>query len=329
MYVLGSKENKYHVATYGPLTKFGYKDFIPMFKAEHYDPVVWARLFKRAGAKYVVPVFEHHDGFAMYDSGLSDWTAAKMGPHRDLAGELAKAVHAEGLYLGASSHRIEHDWFLYPGRTVESDVNDPKFAGFYGPAHVEFALDVEADNFLEDWTYVSPEFANDWLARDAEIVEKYHPELFYFDFWIGHPELRDYLARFAAFFYNESSSRGSVGVINYKLQAMHPHSAVLDVERVAQAIEKVRPKLQKQGGTVDLIAVADTVVQVNLESAGQGCGSSPEKLKQLIEQAIREAAPEVVEIQAEGLPSSTSGFVPLNMIQSAAKEENHYEESAA
>ena len=231
MYVPGSKEYQHHISTYGPLDKFGYKDFIPMFKAEHYDPVAWAHLFKQAGAKYVVPVFEHHDGFAMYDSDLSDWTAAKMGPHRDLAGELAKAVHAEGLYLGASSHRIEHDWFLYPGRTVVSDVNDPKFAGFYGPAHLEFALDVEADNFLEDWTYVSPEFVSDWLARDAEIVEKYSPDLFYFDFWIGHPEVRSYLARFAAFFYNETSSRGSVGVINYKLQAMHPKSAVLDVER--------------------------------------------------------------------------------------------------
>ena len=71
--------NKHHVETYGPLTKFAYKDFIPMFKAEHYDPQAWARLFKQAGAQYVVPVFEHHDGIAMYDSSLSDWTAAKMG----------------------------------------------------------------------------------------------------------------------------------------------------------------------------------------------------------------------------------------------------------
>jgi alpha-L-fucosidase len=231
MYVVGSKEYQHHLFTYGPLTKFGYKDFIPMFKAEHYDPATWARLFKESGAKYVVPVFEHHDGFAMYDSDLSDWTAAKMGPHRDLAGELVKAVRSEGLYLGASSHRIEHDWFMYPGRTVASDVNDPQFVGFYGPAHLEFALDIEADNFLEDWTYVSPQFANDWLARDAEIVEKYHPHLFYFDFWIGHPEVRPYLARFAAFFYNETSRQDSLGVINYKLSAMHPESAVVDIER--------------------------------------------------------------------------------------------------
>jgi len=217
MYTEGSKIYKHHLETYGPLNKFGYKDFIPMFQAEHYDPAAWARLFQQAGAKYVVPVFEHHDGFAMYNSDLSDWTAAKMGPHRDLAGDLAIAVRAEGLHVGASSHRIEHDWFMGAGRRIESDLNDPRLAGFYGPSHLQFALDEEADNFLEDWTYVSPEFASDWLARDAEIVEKYHPELFYFDFWIGHPEVRSYLARFAAFFYNETSSRGSLGVINYKL----------------------------------------------------------------------------------------------------------------
>ena len=231
MYTEGSKVYKHHLETYGPLNKFGYKDFIPMFKAERYDPAAWARLFKQAGAKYVVPVFEHHDGFAMYNSDLSDWTASKTGPHRDLAGDLSKAVRAEGLHLGASSHRIEHDWFMGAGRNIESDLNDPKLAAFYGPSHLQFALDEETDNFLEDWTYVSPEFASDWLARDAEIVEKYHPELFYFDFWIGHPEVRSYLARFAAFFYNETSSQGSLGVINYKLDAMHPKSAVYDVER--------------------------------------------------------------------------------------------------
>ncbi len=109
MYVAGSDEFKHQVATYGTQDKFGYKDFIPLFKAEKYDPAAWARLFKEAGAKYVVPVFEHHDGFAMYDCGLSDWTAVKMGPRRDLWGDLAKAVRAEGLHLGASSHRVEHN----------------------------------------------------------------------------------------------------------------------------------------------------------------------------------------------------------------------------
>src|SRR5260370_21667959 len=91
MYLQSSKEYKHHIDTYGPQDKFGYKDFIPMFKAERFDPAAWARLFKEAGAKYVVPVAEHHDGFAMYDSALSDCTSAKMGPHPDVIAALTRA----------------------------------------------------------------------------------------------------------------------------------------------------------------------------------------------------------------------------------------------
>src|SRR6202142_4279845 len=154
MYIQGSPEYKHHIATYGTQDKFGYKDFIPMFKAEKFDPTAWARLFKDSGARYVVPVFEHHDGFTMYDSGLSDWTAVKMGPHRDLVGDLAKAVRAEGLHLGASSHRVEHNFFLGVGRTIPSDINDPKYAAFYGPAHtwLESKTGTPLSN---DFTYVS------------------------------------------------------------------------------------------------------------------------------------------------------------------------------
>ncbi len=229
MYLEGSAINKHHVATYGPLTKFGYKDFIPMFKAEKFDPQAWAKLFKASGARYVVPVFEHHDGFAMYDSDLSDWTAKKMGPHRDIDGELATAIRAEGLHLGASSHRIEHDWFLDGGRKQDSDVNDPAYAAFYGPAHPR--VDENHDVLAQDWTYVSPAYAKDWVARNAEIVQKYHPDLIFFDWWIGQPSVRPYLAEFASYYYNESSKHGPVGIINYKLVDMEPHSAVLDIER--------------------------------------------------------------------------------------------------
>ena len=94
----------------------------------------WAALFKDAGARYVVPVAEHHDGFPMYDCSLTDWSAAKMGPKRDIIGELARAVRAQGLVFGVSSHRAEHWWFFDQGMTFDSDVRDPKNAAFYGPA---------------------------------------------------------------------------------------------------------------------------------------------------------------------------------------------------
>ena len=229
MYRPETPEYKHHLETYGPLNKFGYKDFVSMFKAERFDPAAWAKLFKEAGAKYVVPVFEHHDGFAMYDSSLSDWTAAKMGPHRDVAGELAKAVRAEGMHLGASSHRIEHNFFMDGGRKLDSDVSDEKNAQFYGPA--EPVRKDDSATHLGLHAYLDPAFASDWLARDADIVEKYHPDLMWFDWWILNPEVEPYLKRFAAFYYNHSTKRGTVGIINYKYEAMKDHSAVLDIER--------------------------------------------------------------------------------------------------
>jgi len=231
MYNEGTDEYKHHIATYGTQDKFGYKDFIPRFKAEKFDPEAWARLFKEAGAKYVVPVFEHHDGFAMYDNGLSDWTAVKMGPHRDLWGDLAKAVRAEGLHLGASSHRVEHNFFLGVGRNIPSDVNDPKYAALYGPAH-RWLEAKQGTSLSNDFTFVSQAWADDWLARSAEIVQKYHPDIMYFDWWIGQPSIRQNVTRFAAFYYNQSlKSGGPVGVINYKDYALQEKSAVLDIER--------------------------------------------------------------------------------------------------
>ena len=231
MYREGSEEYKHHIARYGPQSKFGYKDFIPMFRAEHFDAAAWAQLFRKAGAKYVVPVAEHHDGFAMYDSGLSDWTAAKMGPHRDTTGELAKAVRAEGLHFGVSSHRVEHNFFMGQGRTIPSDVNDPQYAALYGPAH-GWLMNPWGTPVNNDFTYVSSAWADDWLARAAELVEKYHPDIVYFDWWIGQPSIQPNLTRFAAFYYNDSLKHGDhVGVINYKDYAMQEHAAVLDLER--------------------------------------------------------------------------------------------------
>jgi alpha-L-fucosidase len=231
MYRKGSEEYNHHLATYGPLDKFGYKDFIPMFKAERFDPNAWASLFKEAGAKYVVPVFEHHDGFAMYDSRLSDWTAVKMGPKRDLVGDLGNAVRAQGLHFGASFHRVEHNFFFDGGRTIESDVNDPKFASFYGPAHA-WLENKKPAGVEDDFTFVSHAWTDDWLARSVEIVQKYHPDLMWFDWWIGQPYARDDVTRFAAYYYNSSLKYSGIpGVINYKYYAMEKHSAVLDLER--------------------------------------------------------------------------------------------------
>jgi len=220
-----------HIKTFGAQDKFGYKDFIPKFKAEKWDPAAWAHLFKEAGAQYVVPVAEHHDGFSMYDSGLSDWTAVKMGPKRDVIGDLSKAVRAEGLHFGLSSHRAEHNFFFDGGRTIRSDVNDPKYASLYGPAHHWFEVKGDNHQLVDDWTYVSPAWTADWLARATELVEKYKPEIVYYDWWIGQPNFRPRVTEFAAFYYNYAAAHGYTGVINFKDYSLEWKSGVRDFER--------------------------------------------------------------------------------------------------
>jgi alpha-L-fucosidase len=236
MYVEGTPAFKHEVATYGPQSKFGYKNFIPMFRGQHFDADRWVDLFARAGARYIVPVAEHCDGFAMYNSSITNWDAVKMGPRRDVVGELAAAARKRGLHFGVSSHRAEHWWWYDGGMRFDSDVRDPQFAGLYGPAE-PMALPGDDEtkepnpNHLERWLPPNQAFLNDWLARSTELVDKYHPDFFYFDWWIGQPAFRPYLRRFAAYYYNEAARRHQGVVLTYKLEAMPANTAVLDVER--------------------------------------------------------------------------------------------------
>ena len=240
MYLKDRPEFEHHVKTWGPQSEFGYKDFIPMFKAEKYDPAAWAALFKRAGAKYVMPVAEHHDGFPMYDSALTEWCAAKMGPKRDLIGDLADAVRAEGLVFSASSHRAEHWWFMNGGRAFDSDVNDPRYADFYGPATSIINSDgPHSDNAWKslDWRpRPDAKFLEDWLARTCEIVDKYRPQVLWFDWWIEQAAFEPYMQRFAAYYYNRGVEWGLGVAINYKYDPFPPDAAVFDIER-GQATE--------------------------------------------------------------------------------------------
>ncbi len=225
MYMEGSDAFKHHVETYGPQSQFGYKDFIPQFKAEHFNPDAWAELFRKAGAKYVIPVAEHHDGFPMYDCGFTDWSAAKMGPKRDIVGDLATAVRKQGLHFGASSHRAEH-WFFYEGgRNFHSDVNDARYLGLYGPAMPRRMPGEDHDN-QPDIAYM-----NNWLARTTEIVDKYHPEILWFDWWIEQPAWQPYLQKFAAYYYNSGNEWNREVAINYKFKSFPDGEAVLDIER--------------------------------------------------------------------------------------------------
>src|SRR5271157_344467 len=169
----------WHREHFGPQDKFGYKDFIPLFTAAKFDPDQWAELFRKAGARYVMPTAEHHDGFAMWDSALTKWNAKHMGPKRDLVGDLARAVRKHGMKFGVSNHRMEHFTFIRPQAGLATDLYDPQWADFYSVA----------DRSPE----ARQKFLDDWVARNFELIDKYQPDLIYFDNGVNGRDLDEML----------------------------------------------------------------------------------------------------------------------------------------
>ena len=227
MYTPGTAEFEHHVKTYGPQSSFGYKDFIPMFRAERFDPDAWAELFEEAGAKYVIPVAEHHDGFQMYRSELSHWNAFEMGPKRDIAGELYRSFEKRGLIPGGSSHRAEHWFFLGQGKTFDSDIREPIRRGdLYWPSMPETDISGSGPQPAP-----SREYLEDWLLRTCEYIDTYHPRILYFDWWIRQAAFRPYLKKLAAFYYNSAARRGEEVIIASKQDGMPFGTGLVDMER--------------------------------------------------------------------------------------------------
>ncbi|MBQ7740551.1 MAG: alpha-L-fucosidase [Eubacterium sp.] len=236
MYDKNVREFEHHRKTYGEQKNFGYKDFIPMFKAENFDPEKWAKLFKESGAGYVMPVCEHHDGFAMYDTEFNRWNAKNMGPKRNVIGELKEAVEKEGLVFCGSTHRAEHYFFMNPGRMFDSDIKDDENADFYGPAvySEEYSpknMGKATENVYS--TGASEEWLNDWMVRTCELIDRYQPKILYFDWWIQNHSFKPYLKKIAAYYYNRAEEWGYEVTINYKHEAFPPTVATFDVERGA------------------------------------------------------------------------------------------------
>ncbi len=181
MYEQGSRQNKYHVAHYGPPSKFGYKDIIPLWKAEKWDPEKLMALYKKAGAKYFVSMGSHHDNFFLWKSQLHKWNAFNMGPHKDVVGTWQKAAQKEGLKFGVSEHlAASYTWFQASHRAdktgelagVPYDGADPQYADLY---HTKAAPDDKA------WLTTNTDYMKEWYANVKELVDTYHPDLLYSD----------------------------------------------------------------------------------------------------------------------------------------------------
>ena len=236
MYNETVREFAHHRETWGDQKDFGYKDFIPLFRGEQFDADAWVSLFKEAGARYVLPVAEHHDGFAMYDTEYNRWNSANMGPKVDAMGQIKRACEEQGLQFCASTHRAEHFFFMNLGRTFDSDVNDEAYADFYGPAVYRPELGAkDLDQATEDPTSEGPteQWLADWMVRTCEFIDKYQPKLLYFDWWIQNHAFKPYLKKIAAYYYNRAAQWGVEVSINYKREAFAPGAATFDVERGA------------------------------------------------------------------------------------------------
>ncbi|WP_436927514.1 alpha-L-fucosidase [Halosimplex amylolyticum] len=179
MYQPGTDAYELVAEEYGePGTEFGYKDFVPLWDAENYDPERWAELFKTAGADFAGPGAEHHDGFALWDTDYNEWNSVDKGPGIDIVGTLIDAIREQGLRTAIAVH----NWRTYitydTGRRLCADgvdVNDPEYTGLYGPIH-EPTHDTPTHNEYpgDDWPY------SHWAERQnkwEELVDTYQFDL--------------------------------------------------------------------------------------------------------------------------------------------------------
>lgn len=227
MYTKDSREYQRHIEKYGSQTEFGYKDFIPMFNAEKFNADEWVSLFRKSGAKYVVPVAEHHDGFSLYGSVVNEWNSVEMGPMKDIVGELKKAAVEQGLHFGLSIHRAENAWFYNEGMKIPSDVQTGKFSSLYGECLAEpggQTPDCPEGAGFNDHSKKS------WLEHTYELVDLYQPELMWFDWTVGKHPFQSTFYQFMAYYYNSAIDWNKEVVVNTKF-GYGNNIQVFDIER--------------------------------------------------------------------------------------------------
>lgn len=228
MYDKSNPAHAYHEKTYGPVTKFGYKDFIPMFKAENFNADEWAKIFKASGAKYVVPVAEHHDGFAMYHSTFNKWNSVNMGPKRDVIGELKKAIQKQHLHFGLSSHRCENAWFYEYGMQIPSDVQDTTITLYGERLHQPEGKGMTP--FYGKYEGSNERSRKQFLQHTYELIDQYKPELIWFDWTVGKYPFQPTFYKFMAYYYNSALDWKKEVVVNTKF-GYGDNIQVFDIER--------------------------------------------------------------------------------------------------
>jgi len=213
MYRSGRSVYTYHCKTYGDPTKFGYHDFIPMFKAQKWDPNRWAELFQNAGADFAGSIAEHGDGFAMWDTEYDEYNSMDMGPHRDIVGEMAKAVKRRGMKFITTFHNLKWD-FYDDGRRLcpeGTGVNDPKYSGLYGPVHK--AGETISESFIEEG-----------YNKFIEVVDKYKPDQLQIDGGTFERLGEERKKKVLAHYFNAAQKWGKEVVVSRGYSGLHTYS---------------------------------------------------------------------------------------------------------
>jgi alpha-L-fucosidase len=263
MYQEGSGQYRSHVERYGHPSEFGFKDVINQWKAEKWDPEKLVSLYKRAGAQYFFAMGNHHDNFDMWDSKHQSWNSVAIGPRKDLIGGWAKAARAADLPFGVSIHAA-HAWSWYEfaqgadkngakagvpydGKLTKADgkgkwwdgldpqdlyaQNHQPSPGFENPGTIHMQW-----NWGNGATPPDQAFCQNFYDRTADLIEKYQPDLLYFDdtalpLW----PVSDAGLKIAASFYNTNLAKSggrSEGVIFGKiLDDEQKKCLVWDIER--------------------------------------------------------------------------------------------------
>lgn len=224
MYNTNRKEYQHHIETYGQPTEFGYPDFVPMFTAENFNAADWADLFVKAGARFAGPVAEHHDGWAMWDSDVTPWNVADKGPKRDITGEMAKALRARGLRFMTSFHHARNNLWEDPNR-------DEQWTGHYSFVKTNYPELLEDPERAILYGYMPREkFLDMWKGKLIEVIDKYQPDLMWFDSWLNEiPDTvkTDYLA----YYFNRAHQWGKEVVVTFKQEDLPQDVGVLDLEK--------------------------------------------------------------------------------------------------
>jgi len=179
MYQQGSPDYQDHLARWGHPSTNGWKDIVPLWKAEKWDPEKLMKLYKQAGAKYFVSMGSHHDNFFLWNSKLHRWNSVQVGPHRDVVGEWQKAAKKNGLRFGVSEHLgASFNWFQ---DAHGADKTGPLAGVPYDGANSNYWDLYHFPSTDRGWYTKNPQWQQEWYNEIKELVDNYRPDLLYSD----------------------------------------------------------------------------------------------------------------------------------------------------